>query len=321
MTQKPRTAIIGAGKVGSALALLLKARGYPLAGIASKSFASACRLADLTGAPAFDSPLPLVDSAELVFITTPDREIAPVSAYLAEAGAYHPGQVVAHTSGAHSADELLGVRQAGALAVSIHPLQSFADLDTARRNLPGSYFALEGDTAALPLAEQIVSDLGGKSFHIRAQDKPLYHAAACIASNYLVALLHFATGLYEKFGLSRQEAFAALKPLVQGTLNNIAAVGPVQALTGPIARGDLPTLRDHLPALAEAGDHLAHLYRALGQYTVNIALEKGTIDHRQAQALTRVLKEEQPHEQPESDHGLLPAGQTGGPAADHAHRL
>jgi predicted short-subunit dehydrogenase-like oxidoreductase (DUF2520 family) len=285
----PKVAVIGAGKVGSALAILLNARGYTISGVASKSFASAQGLAGRVRAQAFARPEEAAQQADLVFITTPDREISNVSRQIAERGGVGPGTMVAHTSGAHSSDDLAGVREKGGLAVSIHPLQSFADVEAAMVNIPGSYFALEGDREAMPLAEQVVSHLKGRAFYIEARDKALYHAAACIASNYLVSLMHLSTGLYEKFGLSREEAFQALLPLIQGTLNNIGKVGPVQALTGPVARGDLGTIEGHLPALAGVGVQEDTLYRTLGSYTVRVALEKGSISSEQADGLLKIL--------------------------------
>ncbi|MQL53282.1 DUF2520 domain-containing protein [Desulfofundulus thermobenzoicus] len=287
---KPAVVVVGCGKVGSALALLLKERGYPVAAVAGRTPAPVRRLAEAVGCPACDYPWEATVQGDLVFITTPDREIAPVSAAIARKGGFRPGQVVAHTSGAHPAGELQGVREAGALAVSIHPLQSFADVAGARENLPGSYFALEGDEGAMPLARQVVADLQGHCFTIRAEDKPLYHAAACIASNYLVSLMHLATGLYGCFGLSRREAFQALFPLVQGTINNIRRVGPVEALTGPVARGDVPTIQGHLPALERVGNEEEALYRMLGLYTIRVAREKDSITAEQARQLERVLR-------------------------------
>ncbi|SHE81722.1 Predicted oxidoreductase, contains short-chain dehydrogenase (SDR) and DUF2520 domains [Desulfofundulus australicus DSM 11792] len=286
---KPSVAVVGCGKVGSALALLLKERGYPVVAVASRSPESSRKLARSLGCSAYDRPWEATLKADLVFITTPDREITPVAELIAREGGFRPGQVVAHTSGAHASSELRGVREAGALAVSIHPLQSFADVAGAMENLPGSYFALEGDEAAIPLARQVVDDLKGHAFIIRAEDKPLYHAAACIASNYLVSLMHLATSLYGRFGLSREEAFEALYPLVRGTINNIRRVGPVNALTGPVSRGDVPTVSGHLPALERVGSLESHLYRLLGLYTVRVAREKGSIDRGQARQLEEVF--------------------------------
>ncbi|MFX4263533.1 Rossmann-like and DUF2520 domain-containing protein [Pelotomaculum propionicicum] len=288
---KPKIAVVGAGKVGSALALLLSRQGYPVAGVASKSIDSARRVADELKAPATVNPEEVTSGADVVFITTPDRVIAGVAEEIAARGGFRPGQVVFHTSGAHSADEVGAARRSGALAASLHPLQSFADIKMAMENLPGSYFALEGDPGALPLAGQIVRDLGGKSFSIAAEDKPLYHAAACIASNYLVSLMHFATGLYSRFGLTRAESFEALLPLVRGTINNISQVGPPQALTGPVARGDGPTLEGHLKALKDVGEQELDLYSRLGLFTVRVALEKGSINAEEAKKLDDIFRE------------------------------
>lgn len=289
LMSKPSVAVVGCGKVGSALALLLKERGYPVVAVASRSPGPAQKLARSLDCSAYDRPWEATLKADLVFITTPDREIAPVSELIARQGGFRSGQVVAHTSGAHASSELHGVREAGALAVSIHPLQSFADVAGARENLPGSYFALEGDEAAIPVARQVVDDLQGHAFIIKAEDKPLYHAAACIASNYLVSLMHLATSVYGRFGLSRREAFEALYPLVRGTINNIRRVGPVEALTGPVARGDVPTIAGHLPALDRVGNRESRLYRLLGLYTIQVAREKGSIDAGQARQLEEVF--------------------------------
>lgn len=286
---KPSISIVGAGKVGSALASLLHRKGYPLVGVASRSLASAQRATDELGVLATDKPEEVTSKADTVFITTPDRVIAHVASQIKEQGGFRPGQIVFHTSGAHSADEVGVARKAGAFAASLHPLQSFATVQMAMENLPGSYFALEGDAEAMPLAKQIVNDLGGKNFAIAAQDKPLYHAAACIASNYLVSLMHLATGLYKQFGLSREEAFKALFPLIQGTLNNISQLGPAQALTGPIARGDVPTIEGHLEKFEQIGKDEIDLYCKLGLYTIKVALEKGSIDQKQSKQLEELL--------------------------------
>jgi len=287
---KSSIAIIGAGKVGSALGILLQQKGYTMTAVASRTKESAEQLANRLNCPVLSNQ-EAAARAELVFITTPDRSIAQVAAEIAGAGSLWPGQVVAHTSGAHPATELRGVRETGALAVSIHPLQSFAEVRGAMENLPGSYFALEGDESALPLARLVVKDLDGKCFTISAADKPIYHAAACIASNYLVSLMHFATGLYAKFGLGPREAFEALYPLVQGTVANITKVGPTLALTGPVARGDSPTIAGHMKALQELEDHqLQELYSILGQYTIKVALEKEGITAQQSEELNKIFK-------------------------------
>ena len=269
---QPRVAVIGAGRVGTAFALRLKEKGYPVVAVASRSPAAAGRLAEATGARVCPTGAEAAREGELVFLTTPDGAIAAVAAEVARAGGFRPGQFVAHASGALPAAVLEPARQAGATVFSLHPLQSFATPELAVERLPGSCFTFEGDADALPLARRLVADLGGTLFEITAAAKPLYHAAACAASNYLVTLLRLVLILAEQAGLPRDGIFPAFLPLIQGTLQNVGAVGPVAGLTGPVARGDAGTIRQHFQAM---GRDEWELYRLLGLHTVKIAREKG----------------------------------------------
>ncbi len=284
-------AVVGAGKVGSALAVALdECGGYRISGVASRSLESARRLGELVKAPASNDPLDVVRSADVVFITTPDREIRPAADEIARRGGFCPGQVVAHTSGALTSEELSAAREGGADVVSIHPLQSFANTENGASRLEGVYFAVEGDAGALPTADRIVNDLGGILLHLRGEDKALYHAAACVASNYLVALIHLATGLLERCGLDREHGLKALVPLLDGTLQNIKELGAVDALTGPVARGDVPTLQWHLDAFARRDAEAGELYRRLGLYALQVAREKGSVESARAAAIERLLE-------------------------------
>lgn len=288
---RPSIAIVGAGRVGAALGLLLAERGYPVVGVYSRSTLSAHRLARQVGIKESVQPEQAAAGADLVFITTPDREIVPVTERIASAGGFRPGQVVAHTCGALASGIMQAAAQQGALIISIHPLQSFTDVEAARQNLPGSYFALEGDGGALAIARLLVRDLGGRSFTINAAEKPLYHAAACVASNYLVSLMHLATSLYKQFGLTETESVEALMPLIQGTLRNISRLGVSAALTGPVSRGDVSTVAEHMHALGKLDPSLNNLYAQLGLYTVDVAMEKGNLHDAQVKSLSKVLRE------------------------------
>lgn len=285
-----KVAVVGAGRVGSALAVALYQRGYRISGVASRSVASALRLATRVQAPATADPPEITRGADVVLVTTPDRAIQPVTGDIAHRDGFRPGQVVAHASGALGSGELSAARERGADIVSIHPLQSFADTTGAAARLRGVYFAVEGDPAALPVAERIVHDLGGVLLHLKGEDKALYHAAACVASNYLVALIHMATGLLEHCGLDREHALRALVPLLDGTLQNIKEMGAVEALTGPVARGDLPTLEWHLDAFARRDAGEGDLYRRLGLYALRVAREKGSVESARAAAIAQLLE-------------------------------
>ncbi|MEW8958593.1 MAG: Rossmann-like and DUF2520 domain-containing protein [Moorella sp. (in: firmicutes)] len=284
-----RVGIVGAGAVGTGMGILLQQRGYEIVGVASRTSASAGRAAARLNCPVFERPEELARQAEVVFITTNDQAIGPVTEAIAAHGGFHPGQTVIHMSGSLSSGILEPARRAGALALSLHPLQSCADAERAVANLPGSIFSLEGDEGALPLGKRLVADLGGEYIVISAAAKPLYHAAACVASNYLVSLIDLSLRLIEAAGVEPALAGRALMPLIKGTLANIEAMGIPRALTGPIARGDLETIRDHLKAMGDVPAEVEELYCALGRYTAGLAVRKGTIDAGLRDRLYRML--------------------------------
>lgn len=285
--RKRSVIIIGAGTLGTSLACLLKERGYPVVGIASRTPESAARAAVITGCPAIHDIAQAARSTQIVFLTVPDRQIEPLAERLSKDQAFTPGQVVSHTSGALSSSVLSPARDSGAHVLSLHPLQTFADFHAAVRSLPGTYFALEGDPEALPVGRQIVEDLGGNLMEITPEQKPLYHAAASIACNYTVALVHLAVRLLVDAGLQEEQALRALLPLMWGTLENLKRRGSVGALTGPIARGDLPTVKMHLESLKD--EKIQDLYRVIGRYAVGIAVEKGTLDESRHEEMCRLL--------------------------------
>ncbi len=168
-------------------------------------------------------------------------------------------------------------------------MQSFANTEEGETQLKGTYFALAGDYQALSMGKTIIRDLQGHSFQVPEKDRPIYHAAACIASNYLVALVHWAINLYQRFGLSEEAALAALKPLLTGTVSNLVRLGPMNALTGPISRGDNPTIAKHLAALKASSELEQNLYRDLGLYTAQLALQKGSINNEKISELSELL--------------------------------
>lgn len=288
--EKPKVGIVGAGRVGGAIGLLLRDKGYPLCGVKNSRPASTARAAALLGTRTFATAGDLAREAEVVFITVRDEAIAHVAAEIASAGGFKPGQVVIHTSGSQPASVLAPAREFGAHVLSLHPLQSCPTPEQGRQNLPGAVFSIEGDAAAFSLAEQLVKDMGGTFFYIDPEAKPLYHAAACVASNYLVSLLDLARALLLAAGLPPELFVKALYPLIHGTLANIAEVGIPEALTGPISRGDAATVAGHLQGMKKQLPALLPLYSRLGLHTVELALRKGSIDAEQAQRLVLVLQ-------------------------------
>ncbi len=282
-----RLGFIGAGTVGTALAIRLSHKGYRVAAVSSRSRNSAEKLAQaVSGCQALDSNQAVADTAELVFITTPDDNIAPLAAEIK----WHAGQSVVHCSGADSTEILEPARRQGAGTGVLHPLQTFASTEQAIENMPGSTFALEAEEPLLSVLKEMATALGGQWIELKAKDKVLYHAAAVIACNYLVTLVKLATDLWQAFNIPPQQATQALLPLLRGTINNIDAVGIPKCLTGPIARGDSGTVKKHLAALEKAAPDILPAYRELGRQTIPIARAKGRINGRQAQELEDILK-------------------------------
>ncbi len=278
---------IGAGTVGTALAVRLSSKGYPVVAVSSRSRASAERLAQaISGCRVFDNSQDVADNAELIFITTPDDAIAPVASQVK----WHSGQSVVHCSGADSTDILQPAKGSGAQVGVFHPLQTFASAKQAIENIPGSTFALEAGEPLLKTLKEMVAAIGGHWVELKAGDKVLYHAAAVIACNYMVTLLKLATDLWQTFNVPPQKATQALLPLLRGTIHNIETVGIPQCLTGPIARGDVGTIRKHLDALSHKAPHLVSTYRELGLQTIPLAVAKGRINQNQAQELWAILE-------------------------------
>ena len=294
--KKARVAIIGAGKVGSVLARALHSRGYRLTGIASSTLESARKLAIEFGALAGVRAAEVIREADIVFITVPDRCISQVVEEVGKTGGFNPGQIVIHTSGSMAVEILRPANQSGALIGCMHPLQSFANKELSAEALAGVYFALSGQEEMVVQAREIVKKLGGQSFTILDKDKALYHASACIVSNYLVSLMYWAGQIYGRLGLSSEESSAALLPLLQGTVKNIQEMGATEALTGPISRGDAITITAHLEALKQENEK--KLYAELGRYTLDIALKKGTVDKEQAAILAEILRMDNGEEVP-----------------------
>ncbi|MDI6814863.1 MAG: DUF2520 domain-containing protein [Dehalococcoidales bacterium] len=280
---------IGAGTVGTALSVRLSSKGYRVVAVSSRSQTSARNLAQaIGGCHAFSNNQNVADTAELIFITTPDDAIAQVASEIK----WHTGQSVVHCSGADSTDILEPAKKLGARVGVFHPLQTFASVSQAIENMPGSTFALEAEEPLLNTLKDMATALDGHWVVLTAGDKVIYHAAAVIACNYIVTLVKLATDLWQTFAIPPHQATQALLPLLRGTINNIDTVGIPQCLTGPIARGDTGTIKKHINALQKTAPAILSTYRELGLQTIPIALAKGRINQHQAEELQAILKGE-----------------------------
>ena len=288
-----RIGIIGGGKVGCCLAGYLK---QELQGITASSEAHSLQLAERFGLKPCTN-VELVQRADVLLLTVPDRLIGAVAEQLvhecAESAATEAadskqslmGKIFLHCSGSMGLEELAPLAAAGVHVGSLHPLQSFAGGAT---QLAGVYMAVDGDEAACEAATAIATALGGNPFRVPAAERAAYHAAACICSNYAVAVEALAQRLMSRWLGNEEAAWQALLPLFKGTAANLErTASPRTALTGPIARGDVTTVAKHLAVLPP---ELLEAYCSLGLATTKLALANGTIDKEVAAELTQLLK-------------------------------
>lgn len=225
----------------------------------------------LTVGPEHEPPA-WIAQAGVVILAVRDDAIRPLAEGLARAGAIRAEQVVLHLSGAQGQEVLGPLVGSRAALGSLHPLQTISDPERAGDRLKGAWAAVEGMPRAVEVAEQLAHSLGLRPFQIPSNAKAMYHASAVFASNYFVVVEAVAQRLLRHAGLSDADAWQALRPLVEGTLENLTRQQPPAALTGPVARGDQATIRRHLDALTQDD---AALYRALGRAALELAQKRG----------------------------------------------
>lgn len=278
---------IGAGPVGTTFGVRLHEQGYPVTAVADISPAAAGRFATLIpGCRVSRNNQELAEAVDMVFITTADDFIPRVSSELK----WRSGQIAVHCSGASTVQALESARRQGAQVGSIHPCQTFAGIDQAIANLPGSTFAIEAEEPVKTTLTEMARALKGDIVYLTSEDKVLYHAAAAIACNYFTTIVKLAADLWRNFGKTPADAIKAYMPLLRGTLANIETVGFPKCLTGPIARGDVATIRRHLAALEKSAPELLPLYKELGALTIPIGQDKGSLATARAEELRTLLK-------------------------------
>jgi len=278
--------VIGTGRVGSVVGAALARASHAVVaatGVSQESVRRAERL--LPGVPLLPAD-EVVARAELVLLAVPDDELAPLVAGLAETGAWRPGQLVAHTSGAHGIAVLEPATRAGALPLALHPAMTFAGRPEDVHRLVGITFGITAPPHYRPVAEALVLEMGGEPVWIAEEARPLYHAALVVGANHLVTLVNDAADLLRRAGVERPAA--VLGPLLGAALDNALRSGDA-ALTGPVARGDAGTLARHLRTLsAHAPDSVA-AYIAMARLTADRALASGQLRSSQAGQLLGVL--------------------------------
>lgn len=260
---------IGAGKVGMTLGKYFTLHGIPVSGYYSPHHAQ--EAADFTHTKAYGSPQELAAESDALFLTVPDGSITAVYRTLPVDAVQ--GKLICHCSGALSAEAAFpGLDSVGAYGYSVHPLFSVSDPYRSYRELADVFFCIEGHPARLEEVKALLEGCGNPVQVLSAQSKVLYHTAAAVASNHVLALVSHSLDLLEECGFTREGALAALRPILVGNMAHAAELGPVKSLTGPVERCDTGTVRKHLSALPTEADRL--LYALLSQKLVEVAEEK-----------------------------------------------
>lgn len=287
---KPSIALIGPGKVGCAVAQRLLQADYSLQAVIGRDLQRAIDACRFIGCPETVAGTDLAQSAEaeIVLLAVPDDQIQELAKKLPTRPNHDTDQVLIHFSGLHTAS-IMRNTDAANLCLSIHPLLPFANRLLASQKLTGCPCALEGDEAAIPLGEELVSAFGGQPFCIGTDQKALYHAGACIASNFFVSLIATAADVLSMCHIDPETAASLLLPLVQASLDNVERLGTQQGLTGPIVRGDLGTVAAHIFALQESAPELLPLYQLLGTKTLELAEKSTRLPQQQAEQLHRLI--------------------------------
>ncbi len=282
--------IIGCGQLGKSLAYLWHRHDcFHIQQVMNRSIASAEQAIQFIGAGSAVADLSAMDPADVYLIATPDKQIINTCQLLAESSLLRTGDVVFHCSGALSSQVLSALRQFSINLCSVHPVRSFADPVQAVEGFEGTYCGVEGDQGALDIIQPAMQAIGGKLFHVEPEFKILYHAASVMVCNYLTSLIEVGIQTYQKSGMDSETAMEVMQPMVRGTLNNIFSLGTVNALTGPIARGDDLVVSNQLKALNEWKPEYARLYAQLGEVALQLARLKGSASEETLQKMTSIL--------------------------------
>jgi predicted short-subunit dehydrogenase-like oxidoreductase (DUF2520 family) len=284
-----RLVIVGAGVVGRALGKALREAGLPVAAIVSRSKRRAQGAARFIGEGEPTTDLAMAASGNLVMLATIDRVLEEKAKLLAAATSFPRGCVAFHCSGAFPGEAIGALRAAGCRVGSLHPMQTFASPEEGLLLLPGSYFAVEGDPSTLPILGATARAAGGRPVRVAARDKAIYHAAAAVTSNSVVAIAKLGSMMLATVPSFAHDSFGPLRSLLRGTLRNLERMGPDAALTGPIVRGDVETVQAHLRALRRGPRLLLEAYRAAAEVTLRAALASRRLDERTAATIREVI--------------------------------
>ncbi len=280
--------VIGLGALGTALVRTLHECGFNVKSIFNRTSLKAQVLADELTIPLSGSfPSGTDDLGDIIFLTVTDSAIKEVAMKLHKLSGDFSNKTVVHCSGNEPSELLSCLSDIGASTAAFHPLQSFTR-SSGPANFRNIYFSIEGDSKAKKNLNELCNNIDSKWLEVSVKEKSYIHTAAVVASNYLVTLTDASTRIGELGNLKEKDLRQALLPLMQTTLQNIADLNSPEALSGPIARGDVQTVEKHLELL-KADHELFNLYKMLGRQTLKIAEKKGSLDAPAVASLRSLL--------------------------------
>ncbi|GAB2735401.1 Rossmann-like and DUF2520 domain-containing protein [Nocardioides pakistanensis] len=283
-----RIGVVGAGRVGAVLAAALRAAGHEIVAVAGESPASRARIeALLPGVPVL-KPSAVSRAADLLLLTVPDDMLENVVNMLSASGAIRSGQYVVHTSGKHGLAALQPAADLGAHVLAMHPAMTFTGTGIDLGRLSGCVFGVTAGDDTRALAETLVADLGGSPIWVPEERRALYHAGLAHGANHLVTLVSQAMDLLRESGA--EDPAATLRPLLGAALDNALSYGDA-ALTGPIVRGDVNTVRAHLVDIAESSPSTLQSYVAMARATAERAMLDGRLLPIRGAKIFRILDE------------------------------
>ena len=286
MTHPFRVGVVGAGRVGAALAAALASAGHEIVAAAGESDASHRRIAELLPGTPNEKPSSVARSCDLLLLTVPDDMLPNVVAVLSASGAIRPGQYVVHTSGRHGLAVLEDARAVGARPVAMHPAMTFTGTAVDLGRLPGCVFGLTAGPGERAFAEGLVADLGGRAMWVPEEMRTLYHAGLAHGANHLVTLVTQAMELLAAAGAD--DPAGTLRPLLTAALDNALDEGDA-ALTGPIVRGDVNTVRAHLADITANAPQTLASYVAMARASLDRVVTDGRLLPIRAEKMRQVL--------------------------------
>lgn len=292
MTANLRVGVIGAGRVGATLATALRAAGHEIVAAAGESAASRTRIETMLPGVPVQKPTAVARACDVLLLTVPDDMLGNVVSTLADAGALRAGQYVVHTSGRHGLAVMAPAVAVGARPIALHPALTFTGTDVDLPRLQGCVFGVTAPPAERAMAERLVADLGGRIMWVPEERRSLYHASLAHGANHLVTLVSQAMEMLAAAGVGDAESGVdpadTLRPLLEAALSNALAYGDA-ALTGPIVRGDIETVRAHLVELARATPQDLPAYVAMARATLGRAQADGRLEARRAAQIAHLL--------------------------------